>query len=234
MTGTMRTYESCGLILTRKRPTGESEFLCVCRRDSIAFLRFIQGRYLPEELDTLWANMAEDEQDRIRTRPLPELFAQTRQQPMYWAAADAQYRKNQRKIQALCDASHIARWETPEWGFPKGRRHATESPLACALRECWEETSIPMSKLQILPIAPVEESHVGSDGICYRNRYYIARFTEPFELPDGIFENHPEIRRAMWCNMEEARALMQRPCEEPKLKLLHQIDAQLRMNTSEQ
>ena len=31
-------------------------------------------------------------------------------------------------------------WDTPEWGFPKGRRNYQENDLTCGLREFEEET----------------------------------------------------------------------------------------------
>jgi 8-oxo-dGTP pyrophosphatase MutT (NUDIX family) len=33
-------------------------------------------------------------------------------------------------------------WDTPEWGFPKGKKNRNENDRECAIREFREETNI--------------------------------------------------------------------------------------------
>ena len=42
------------------------------------------------------------------------------------------------------------RWNTPEWGFPKGRRNYQENDIHCAIREFEEETGLRKQDLKII------------------------------------------------------------------------------------
>ena len=49
-------------------------------------------------------------------------------------------------------------WDSPEWGFPKGRRNHQETDIACAIREWEEETGFRRESLKIIKnLCPFEE-----------------------------------------------------------------------------
>jgi 8-oxo-dGTP pyrophosphatase MutT (NUDIX family) len=79
-------------------------------------------------------------------------------------------------------------WDTPEWGFPKGRKDIGESEFACAMREMWEETNI--SERQVLTarnIEPIKEIFYGTNGVQYCHKYYIAH------APLGVGEESMDV-----------------------------------------
>jgi len=66
-------------------------------------------------------------------------------------------------------------YDTPEWGFPKGRRSGNEVDLECAKREFTEETGYTENDYILFDnIKPLVEDIIGSNGIKYRHIYYIA------------------------------------------------------------
>jgi 8-oxo-dGTP pyrophosphatase MutT (NUDIX family) len=78
------------------------------------------------------------------------------------------------RLEDLVTASPT-RWETPEWGFPKGRRNVNESDLACALREYEEETGFSRKNVQLISnLLPYEEVFIGSNYKAYKHKYYVA------------------------------------------------------------
>ena len=61
-----------------------------------------------------------------------------------------------------------------EWGFPKGRRAVGEPERVCALREFKEETGILPKFINILDDLPLVEEYTGTNGIPYKQTYFIA------------------------------------------------------------
>ena len=76
-------------------------------------------------------------------------------------------------------------YNTPEWGFPKGRKSKGESDLECAVREFTEETGYSQHDIKILSnIKPIVENIIGTNGISYRHIYFLA---------EDISDNVPKI-----------------------------------------
>jgi len=121
---------------------------------------------------------------------------------------------------ALCAAS-LTSWTEPEWGFPKGRRSSTETELACALRETWEEAGVRKQDLCILDIPPLLEEYKGSNGISYRHRYWLAEAPPTLEvrMDNANVDQRREISDVRWCSMEQAIALI-RPYSREKIAVL--------------
>ena len=97
------------------------------------------------------------------------------------------------------------KWESPEWGFPKGRRVPNESDLACAMREFTEETNINPDQITILPFSPVEETFVGSNGIFYKHVYFLAwckSWVEPCLDPENRSQK-AEVSAIRWFTPKE-------------------------------
>jgi ADP-ribose pyrophosphatase YjhB (NUDIX family) len=66
-------------------------------------------------------------------------------------------------------------YDTPEWGFPKGRKAKGESDLECAIREFCEETGYEPDNINILSdVSPIVEDIIGTNGVSYRHIYFLA------------------------------------------------------------
>jgi 8-oxo-dGTP pyrophosphatase MutT (NUDIX family) len=108
-----------------------------------------------------------------------------------------------------------------EWGFPKGRRSSTESELACALRETYEEAGVRKQDLRILDGPPLMEEYRGSNGISYRHRYWLAEAPTDLEvrMDSSNIDQRREISDVRWCSMAEAMSLI-RPYNKEKKSVL--------------
>ena len=96
----------------------------------------------------------------------------------------------------------------PEWGFPKGRRSQHESEFLCAVREFREETgwhhALPVCSTDI---APLTEIYTGSNGITYRQVYYIGLCPTTDSDVEMDVTNHVQVREVSavrWCSLDEA------------------------------
>jgi len=102
-------------------------------------------------------------------------------------------------------------YETPEWGFPKGRREPYESDIKCAYRELSEETGISENSLwKVVNVAPLIEQFYGSNNIHYRHTYYIAQYIGSSEI--GFDTENSEMTREIgnmaWKNLDEALVIL--------------------------
>jgi predicted NUDIX family NTP pyrophosphohydrolase len=104
-----------------------------------------------------------------------------------------------------------ARRDTGWWSLPKGEVDVDEAPLAAAIREFEEELGVPAPRGTAVPIGEVVqrggkrvlawavEGDVDADG----------RKGGTFEMEwpprSGIRRTFPEVDRAAWCTVEEAR-----------------------------
>ena len=95
-------------------------------------------------------------------------------------------------------------YETPEWGFPKGRRDKNEKNLDCAIREFEEETSINENKYIILNrLNTIEESVTGTYKSIYKLVYYLALAYNDIELTLDNEHQKCEIGDMKWLTFEE-------------------------------
>jgi 8-oxo-dGTP pyrophosphatase MutT (NUDIX family) len=120
-------------------------------------------------------------------------------------------------------------WTTPEWGFPKGRRVVHESRADCALREFSEETGMSSRVLHVLrDRAPLEETYVGSNGVPYRQYYFlgsIASHNIAQVQPHNRVMNR-EVGGIAWMTFEAAHAAI-RPTNAVKRALLAQLNERI-------
>ena len=183
---------SSGIIVFRNGVTG-IEFLLICRKDSLGYIDFLRGKYpLCNELyiKNLIDEMTIDEKEKIKNGSFNELWTDL------WGGRIAlQYRSEEKiseekfnnlkrgvvlksgkkyNLNQLIENSKT-RWQTPEWGFPKGRRNYQENDLHCAIREFEEETGLNKQDLKIIRnIIPYEEIFLGSNYKSYKHKYFIA------------------------------------------------------------
>jgi ADP-ribose pyrophosphatase YjhB (NUDIX family) len=162
------------------------------RKDSLGFVDFMRGKYPLHNKNYLMNiinEMTNEEKVRLTTMTFDELWSH-----LWGDNIGIQYRGEEKvsrdKFRTLKEgirtnnnyytldsliAQSTTSWETPEWGYPKGRRNYHEKDLNCALREFEEETGYLRNNLNVIQnIIPIEEIFTGSNYKSYKHRYYIA------------------------------------------------------------
>jgi 8-oxo-dGTP pyrophosphatase MutT (NUDIX family) len=102
-------------------------------------------------------------------------------------------------------------YESPEWGFPKGRRNNKESDSACAYRELYEETGIhECDLLKVINTKPFVEQFYGSNSINYRHTYFLAMYvgSNVIQYDKENLEMSKEISNIAWKTLDEAFTLI--------------------------
>lgn len=203
------------------------EVLLIQRRDSLGYVDLLRGKYSVNDADYIRKQiqgMTDDERQKLVTRDFDSLWAEM------WGSesADVQYKKDKEnsrnKLMALREgisldvsgtcatlADFVAQcdthWDTPEWGFPKGRRDGMESDLDCALREMKEETGLTESDVSLIQnLDPLHETFFGSNQVHYCHKYFLVY------VPDGSQVKYkpddPHMRREIgaigWFSLNEA------------------------------
>lgn len=102
-------------------------------------------------------------------------------------------------------------YDSPEWGFPKGRRNLFEKNIDCAIRELEEETTIKPDDVNILTkIGNVVEQYIGSNNVEYRHIYYLSYLDdesyndEYFKMIYSDIDSNYEVGSVRWFNWDEA------------------------------
>ena len=203
------------------------EYLLIQRKDSLGFVEMMRGKYRLQDTEYIkqqLAGMTEEERKKLLTQSFDELWVglwgETDQGNSYRSEKEtsrtkletlkAGYKKEGTEEVICLQDLHTAvpvRWETPEWGFPKGRRDPHESEFQCAMREAHEETGI-MEK-DILPIRnllPIQESFFGSNGVHYCHKYYISHIAETVEVKMDTenLDMLREIGNIGWFSLDDA------------------------------
>ena len=152
-----KPISSIGIIVFRRNKE-KNEYLMICRKDSLGYVDFMRGKYpLFNEfyIQNIVDEMTITERKNLLKKDFPQLWEE-----LWGNYIGCQYRgeektsfekfKKIRNVVELSSGKNISlrqiiensktRWETPEWGFPKGRRNYQENDLTCALREFQEET----------------------------------------------------------------------------------------------
>jgi 8-oxo-dGTP pyrophosphatase MutT (NUDIX family) len=212
------------------------EFLLIQRRDSIGYVEMMRGKYKATDTKyilTQLQGMTQQERERLLTEPFESLWDALWGAPIHNGHA-YRHEKEQAKtklealrpqLPALLAACGPA-WDTPEWGFPKGRRD-NETEYACAMRELWEETNLRESAiLPLRNIDPLVERFCGSNQVHYEHKYYLA-FAPPAAAAavsyERALEENEHIRREVggitWAPLEKALSLF-RPDQGPKRDVL--------------
>lgn len=190
------------------------EILLIQRRDSLGYVDLLRGKYSVNDADYIRKQiqgMTDEERQKLITKDFDTLWAEM------WGSesTDAQYKKDKEnsrnKLMALREGITLdvsgnsatledfikqcdVHWETPEWGFPKGRRDGSESDLDCALREMREETGLTEADVCLVHnLEPLTETFFGSNSVHYCHKYYLVY------VPDGnqvkFNSQDPHMRR---------------------------------------
>jgi len=122
----------------------------------------------------------------------------------------------------------VTTFSEPEWGFPKGRRSMHESEFSAALREFREETGWGLYRKPpycLRDIPCIIEQYVGSNGIKYRQIYYIGICEPDSEvyLDELNKVQTREVGNIGWFSFEDAIKKIRETSNE-KINVIKQLD----------
>jgi 8-oxo-dGTP pyrophosphatase MutT (NUDIX family) len=241
------------LVYDRPSNSVRPEYLMVQRKDSLAYVEFIRGKYKLENvgyIQQLVSNMTREELECIENMEFQELWRR-----LWTYGSNKCYAKEQHESESklsklkegytlvdpvtkqgrkvhLDDLMKCIKGclEETEWGWPKGRRNLMESDKSCATREFREETGIRPTNIRIRFDKPVEEVFMGSNQVRYKHVYYIAEYIpnkvpNPNELSQEITHGFQvsEIRSVRWFTYDEAQHKL-RNCNIEKRELLKRVN----------
>lgn len=229
---------SCGLILVRGiyepmtlpcDPRTVST-LMVRRKDSMAYVEFIRGKYELTDtafLNKLISNMTILEQTWIVQETFDKLWMKL------WGngrdASGIEFDNAKEKFNLLNRKDYVERnvsaYKDPEWGFPKGRRMRGESDLDCAIREFVEETNIPSESYDIIPDAVFTEVFKGTNDVMYKHVYFLAllKNSKSMDLKKLTIVQRREISCVDWKTISEVRNIT-RPHYTERKKIMDKVE----------
>ena len=237
-----------------KTPTGISnlvpQVLMIQRKDSLGFMDIMRGKYKlnePEYISKQLRGMTPIERNRLLNDDFDEIwndlwggdyetsqrYAHNRhisKDKLIQLRTSVEDNKGNTFNLADLLRQEPALYDTPEWGFPKGRRDQYESDMKCAYRELGEETNIPEEDVwKVVNVAPFIEQFYGSNNIHYRHTYYIAQYVgnTMIHFDKDNNEMTKEIGNIAWKTLDEALILL-RPENVEKRGILIQLANLLR------
>jgi 8-oxo-dGTP pyrophosphatase MutT (NUDIX family) len=207
------------------------QVLLIRRRDSLGYVEFLRGRYsltTTDFIQRLIDQMTADEHRRLLTQSFDDLwnilwnYQNTRQYRNEYEHAKQLFERlksSGRLAEYIRDCT--TSWSEPEWGFPKGRRSHHETEFRTAVREFREETGwshpLPMCSADVLPET---ELYTGSNGIMYRQVYYIGlcKFAESdVSINPSNRVQVREVSAIAWCSLDDAIAKIRPTSPEKRL-----------------
>lgn len=202
--------------------------LLVQRKESMAYTDLIRGNYdingNPLILQTLVSELTCRERHRVLRCNFTELWNSMASHihfqrligtgdtyPKDFLRAQEKYNQHKEHILLLLnDINVLYHYPCPEFGFPKGRANANETPLQCAIREFCEECGYERRHVKILERSPLIEEFIGTNGVAYRHVYFLAEVLSYNGEP--VYDlNNPhqagEISNIGWFNVEQCLRL---------------------------
>jgi 8-oxo-dGTP pyrophosphatase MutT (NUDIX family) len=238
---------SCGILLLRGiyeplcLPVDPKEVsvLMVRRKDSMAFMEFVRGKYEFADNDyvrMLLSNMTALEHQLISEKNFEKLWRKL------WGNGreldSDEYKIASAKFESLTIDQLLsdmpAKFKDPEWGFPKGRRARGESDVECAVREFHEETNIEESAYKVFPNISFSETFVGTNGVSYRHVYFVAllKDSRQFNLEAKLTAvQRREVSAVEWKSLKECRQIT-RPHYTERKKLISELEKKVKTQTA--
>jgi len=238
---------SCGILLLRgiyeplclPIDPKETSVLMVKRKDSMAFMEFVRGKYEfadREYVKMLLSNMTILEHQLISEQSFEKLWRKL------WGNGreldSEEYKSAQTKFAMLPIARLLeetpAKFRDPEWGFPKGRRVRGESDVDCAIREFAEETNIDSAAYKVFPEITFTETFVGTNGVSYRHIYFVAllKDSRQFNLDSKLTAiQRREVSAVEWKTLKECRNIT-RPHYTERKKMIAELEKKVKTQTA--
>jgi 8-oxo-dGTP pyrophosphatase MutT (NUDIX family) len=212
---------SSGIVAFRKN-TKTLEYLMICRKDSLGYIDFLRGKYPLYNKDyilTLINEMTNKEKRNLLITEFSELW-----RALWGDFVGLQYRGEERSAKdkfiqmkrgiKICETEGYnldslilesdTSWDTPEWGFPKGRRNYQENDLTCGLREFEEETGYDKQSVSIIKnLLPFEETFVGSNLKSYKHIYFLGCIESNTEMSESYQKS--EVSEVKWFSLDECK-----------------------------
>ena len=213
---------SSGIIAFRNSKTKEKyEYLMICRKDSLGYIDFLRGKYPlynKEYILTLINEMTITEKQNLLACDFADLWKK-----LWGDFVGLQYRGEETSakdkflqiirgikvcntesynLESLVKESNTT-WETPEWGFPKGRRNYQENDLTCGLREFEEETGYDRGNISVIKnLVPFEETFVGSNLKSYKHVYFLGLMNSIDKNENEMYQKS-EVSEMKWFSLED-------------------------------
>ena len=218
-------YKSCrhpvlsyGILLFHKDDQNIFRIVMVERKDSIAFIEFIRGKYKShlniEYLKILFSRFSIEERKKVLLKSFNELWNELwihtetindRIKREYRKSSEMFYKLKGTKLKELIDSVET-NYKTNEWEIPKGRRKKYEANKDTAIREFSEETNIDISKYELFNnIIPIFEEYKGINNVNYKHIYYIGKTKEKYDLKINKLnkDQYTEIKNINWLTKNE-------------------------------
>ena len=199
------------------------KFLLIQRKHSLSYIEFIRGRYNEKDINKLTyicSLMSKSEIENIKNNEFQILWDNLWIKTAYSKAFLKEFSISKNKF-IYCKKNNLffdieSKYETPEWGFPKGRRNKYEKNLECAQREFIEETNY--NKYILFDrINYIEEIFKGTNFIDYKHIYYFAGSNS--DKIENINDTY-EVGNIGWYTYEETIKLI-RPYDISKLDIVN-------------
>ncbi len=219
---------------------GKLSYLMIQRKDSIGYIDFIRGKYQDERgLEQLISEMTCEERFRIANWSFHEIWEHcwlNKQSRLY----REEYQRAYSKFISVDIQKYLTQIECTysdtEVCFPKGRKDKVETNIQASIREFCEETGLSENDFFVLPVPPVEETFVGTNGVRYKHVYYLAQVSESLQDPtvnNANITQSGEVKNVAWVSFTQARRLI-RSYDEAKLNVLNEVHLFLRHRFAEQ
>lgn len=216
---------SVGIICYTKI-NNEYKYLLICRRTTLTYMAFLMGNYKinnKKYIKNLFNLMTKKEKSDILNCTFNELWVNL------WMYENKNYNLEKNKFltfKKMYDINSIINntneWETPEWGFPKGRLENNETYKECALREFNEETGYKKEYIKIIEnVLPFNEYVIGSNNKLYKHKYYLAYF-DPKYINNFKTQDF-EISKLEWLNIDETLSKIRNYSTE-KINIIKNVD----------
>jgi len=190
------------------------KFLLIQRKHSFSYVEFIRGKYDEKdlsEISNLLNLMTSDEITKIIDNNFDKLWDDLWKKTAKHKAYQKEYEISKNKFNYIRINYKIMNlinfdklYETPEWGFPKGRREKNETNLNCAMREFKEETGVDSDKYILLNrLNTVEESVYDTKNTLYKLVYYLGISDKEYELKISNEYQQYEIGDMKWLTFEQ-------------------------------
>ena len=209
------------------------KFLLIQRKHSYSYVEFIRGRYDKTDFDSfqnLLILMTPNEIEKINNNEFEILWNDLWQKTSNHKYFQKEFETSQKKFKYIKQNYNISDflnlkilYDTPEWGFPKGRRDKNEKNLDCAIREFKEETGLDSENYLILNrLNPIEETTIGLENSVFKLVYYIGLSFNENKLEMISEHQNYEIGDIKWLTYEEIIPKI-RDYYDNKIKIIHKI-----------